>query len=91
LLYQADQLAVPVASVLIEKTKPAVDQKTGQTRYKSELTGNEHFRQMLSMAQQQINYQYVLSDSCYASADNINHVIDLNQPCIFVLDTVTDG
>jgi hypothetical protein len=87
LLYQANDLSVPIGSVLIEKTKPEVDQKTGKTRYKSELTKNEHFRQLLSVAQQQVDYQYVLADSWYASADNINHVIGLNHHCIFALES----
>ncbi len=56
LLYQANDLSVPLSSVLIEKTKPEVDKKTGKTRYKSELTKNEHFRQLLTIAQQQVDY-----------------------------------
>jgi hypothetical protein len=85
LLYQADQLSLPIASVLIEKTKPEVDKKTGKTRYKSELTNNEHFRQLLTVAHQQVDYKYVLADSWYASAENINHVIGLNHHCMFAL------
>jgi hypothetical protein len=87
LLYQADQLSLPIASVLIEKTKPEVDKKTGKTRYKSELTKNEHFRQMLTIAHQQVEYKYVLADSWYASAENINYVIGLNHHCIFALES----
>jgi len=85
LLYQASDLSVPIGSVLIEKTKPELDKKTGKTRYKSELTKNEHFRQLLTVAQQQVEYQYVLADSWYASAENINHVIGLDHHCIFAL------
>jgi hypothetical protein len=49
--YQIDQLSVPISSVLIEKVKPDIDKKSGKNRYKSELTKNEHFRQMLLVAQ----------------------------------------
>ncbi len=87
LLYQADQLSLPIASVLIEKTKPEADKKTGKTRYKSELTKNEHFRQLLSVAQQQVDYKYILANSWYASAENINHVIGLKHHCIFALES----
>jgi hypothetical protein len=86
LLYQAGDLSVPIASVLIEKTKPEVDKKTGKTRYKSELTKNEHFRQMLTVAHQQVDYKYVLADSWYASAENINHVIGLDHHFVFALE-----
>jgi hypothetical protein len=86
LLYQAGDLSVPIASVLIEKTKPEVDKKTGKTRYKARLTKNEHFRQMLTVAHQQVDYKYVLADSWYASAENINHVIGLDHHFVFALE-----
>ncbi len=64
-----------------------MDKKTGKTRYKSELTNNEHFRQMLPVAQQQVDYKYVLADSWYASAENMNHIPGLEHHFIFALES----
>jgi hypothetical protein len=85
LLYQADNCLCPLLRAGREN-QPEVDKKTGKTRYKSELTKNEHFRQMLTVAHQQVDYKYVLADSWYASAENINHVIGLDHHFIFALE-----
>ena len=54
LLYQAGELAVPIAVELIEKTEAVWDAKTQQTKAKSKHTKNEYQRAMLRVAQQQV-------------------------------------
>lgn len=87
LFYHLAPVAVPLAVVLIEKTEPAPPSATGAARFKSPTTKNEHLRQLLRVAQQQVAYRYLLGDSWYASAENINFVVqDLKRQCLFALE-----
>jgi len=87
LLYQADGLSVPVAAQLIEKTEPETDSKTGKTKFKSETTKNEYLRRMLEVAHNQVQYTYLLADSWYGSAENMNKVLGLQHHFIFALES----
>ena len=87
LLYVAGALAVPIAVELVEKTQAVTDPKTQQVSYKSLLTKNEMLRAMLRVAQQQVAYCYLLADSWYASAENMNQVRELGHDFILALPT----
>ena len=85
LLYVADALTVPIAVELVEKTHPVTDAKTQKISYKSPLTKNERLAAMLRVAQQQVTYRYLLADSGYASAQNMNLVRALGHEFLFAL------
>jgi len=87
LLYVAGALAVPIAVELVEKTQAVTDPKTQKVSQKSPLTKNEMLRAMLRVAQQQVAYRYLLADSWYASAENMNQVRELGHEFIFALPT----
>ena len=87
LLYQAGALALPIAVELIEKTEAVVDAKTQQPKAKSKYTKNEYLRAMLRVAQQQVAYRYLLADSWYASAENLNAVLDLGHGFVMALES----
>ncbi len=87
LLYQAGELALPVAAELVHKTVPVFQPKTQQTSYQSASTKNEYLQQMLRVAQQQVAYRYLLADSWYASAENMNLVRALGHHFIFALES----
>lgn len=87
LLYQLDQLSLPIAVTLIEKTLLEWDNKKLKHQFKSEFTKNEYLQQMLAVAQQQVQYRYLLADSWYASADNMNYVLGLKHHFIFALES----
>ena len=87
LLYVGGVLAVPIAVELVEKTQAVTDAKTQKMSYKSPLTKNEMLRAMLRVAQQQVAYRYLLADSWYASAENMNQVRELGHDFIFALPT----
>ena len=87
LLYQSGVLSLPIAAVLIEKTVSQYNAKRGKYELKSPFTKNEYLRQMLTVAQQQVIYRYLLADSWYASAENMNFVLSLNRHFIFALET----
>ncbi len=63
LLYQAGELARPIAVELIEKTEAVWDAKAQKTKATSKYTKNEYLRAMLRVAQQQVAYRYLLADS----------------------------
>jgi hypothetical protein len=87
LLYSyGEQLSLPLQVSLVEKTEPYQDKKTGQIKYKSPRTKNEHFRQMLNQAKGQVGFKYVLGDSWFSSAENINFITkDLGKHAILAI------
>ena len=92
LLYQAGDLALPIAVELIEKTEAVWDAKAQKTKVKSKYTKNEYLRATLRMAlpgrpQQQVAYRYLLADSWYASAENLNAVLALGHHFVVALES----
>lgn len=74
-LYDSQELALPIQFQLIAKTEKYVDKKDGKTKRRSPVTKNEYYRQMLQQAiNNQIPFKYVLNDVWFASADNMNFV-----------------
>jgi hypothetical protein len=62
LLYQAGELALPIAVELVRKTVPVYHPKTQKTSYQDPLTKNKYLQQMLRVAQPQAAYRYLLAD-----------------------------
>ena len=87
LLYERGALAVPIAVELVEKTEAVTDGKTQKVSYKSKYTKNEYLRAMLRVAQQQVAYRYLLADSWYASAENMNKVVELGHDFVMALES----
>lgn len=88
LLYtHGDRLSVPIDVKIIEKTEAYLDEKTGETKYKSAKTKNEYFREMLLLARHQVGFRYVLADSWYSSAENIEFIVrKLGKHCIMAIE-----
>ena len=88
LLYSHDKVDVPIQVRIVEKTEPYTDKKTGKIKFKSPKTKNEHFRDMLKVAVQQVGFRYVLGDSWFSSAENINFIIkDLKRQAVLAIKT----
>ncbi len=87
LLCQNEQISLPIAVQLIEKTQPHIDKKTGKTSFKCKLTKNQYLRQMLQVAQNQVAYKYLLADNWYDSAENMQAVLGLKHDFIFALES----
>ena len=87
LLYVAGALSVPIAVELVEKTQAVTDAKMQKVSYKSPMMKNKMLRAMLRVAQQQVAYRYLLADSWYASAENMNQVRELGHDFILALPT----
>jgi hypothetical protein len=87
LLYQAGELAVPLAVELVRKTVPVYQPKSGKASYQSPFTKSEYLQQMLRVAQQQVAYRYLLADSWYASAESMTLVRALGHHFVFALES----
>ena len=74
-LYSSQDIAIPVGYQLITKTEYYVNEKTGKTNRRSKTGKNEYFRELVAQAvKNQIQFRYVLNDSWFASAENMNFV-----------------
>ncbi|MEO1516871.1 MAG: transposase [Bacteroidota bacterium] len=88
LMYSHEKLNIPIQVRVVEKTEPYTDKKTGKTKYKSPKTKNEHFLDMLGHAKKQVGFQYVLGDSWFSSAANINFIINkLDRHAVLAVKT----
>jgi DDE superfamily endonuclease len=69
------QAGLPVAFDLVTKTETYLDAKTGKQKRRSSVTKNERFRMLLHVClHNQLRFEYVLSDSWYAAADNFKYI-----------------
>ncbi len=86
--YHVDDVSLPIAFDLVEKTEAYMD-KTGLTKRRSALTKNERYRMLLRVAvHNQLQFQYVLNDVWFASADNMKYVkSELKKDFIMPLKT----
>lgn len=74
-LYQTGTVSLPIAFDLVTKPLAYIDEKSGNLKRKSSLTKNERYRMLLRVAiHNQIKFRYVINDSWYASADNMQFV-----------------
>jgi hypothetical protein len=79
LLYAAQGVRIPVGVSLVVKYWQS-ELKTKQALWRAMVSKNELFRQMLQQAYQNaIPFGYVLGDSWYTNADNINAVLALGK------------
>ena len=71
----------------MRKTVPVYQPNTQKTSYQRPVTKNEDLQQMLRVAQPQVAYRYLLADSWYASAENMNLVRALGHDFVFALES----
>jgi hypothetical protein len=85
--YATETVSLPVAFDLVAKTEAYQDAKTGKAKRRSPLTKNARYRMLLQLcAHNQIKFRYVLNDSWYASADNMNFIkLDMKKDFVMPL------
>lgn len=74
-LYYSQDISMPVSVEWIKKDQQVTDKK-GKVSFKSAKTKNEYFREMVSRATGQISFKYVLADSWFSGADNLEWVVN---------------
>jgi hypothetical protein len=85
--YATETFSLPVAFDLVTKTEFYLDPKTGNQKRRSTLTKNAPYRMLLQICvHNQIKFRYVLNDSWYSAADNMNFIrLDLNKDFVMPL------
>lgn len=74
-LYYSKQVSLPVGYEIITKTKWVKDAKTGKDKRISAITKQERFRRLISQSiTNGLVFSYILADSWFASAENINFI-----------------
>lgn len=74
-LYYSKQVSLPVSYQIITKTKWIKDAKTGKDKRVSTVNKQERFRQLISQSiTNELVFSYILADSWFASAENINFI-----------------
>ncbi len=74
-LYYNAESSVPVSFYLVHKEETFIDTKTKKEKRRSSITKNEMLRWMLDEAKQNhLKYKYVLTDSWYASTENMMYI-----------------
>lgn len=86
-LYHVDGVNVPVAFEIVRKDQSYCEVETRKLKRHASVTKNEHLRQMLQVCQQnQLRYRYVLTDSWFASKENMTFIkIDMGKDFIMAL------
>lgn len=90
LLYNNQEMTLPVAFQPIQKTEKYTDKKTGKERRKSVKTKNEYFREMAKVAviDNQITCRWIVADVWFASNDNMEYIkFDLKKDFIMPIKT----
>lgn len=73
-LYHSWDMSLPIGVSFIKKDIPYTD-KAGKNKLKSSISKQEHFRDLVYRATEQLGFKYVLSDSWFTCADNMNFIV----------------
>jgi hypothetical protein len=83
---EAGSMRLPCAVEFVKKDKWELNEKTGKQKRASHKTKNELFREMLRGCAGKLRFDYVITDSWYASAENMETVrLGLNTHFIMAL------
>ncbi len=85
-LIEVDGMRLPCAVEFVKKDLWVTDEKTGKQKRKANKTKNEMFREMIRDCAYKCRFDYVLADSWFSSAENMQTVKgELNLNFIFAL------
>ena len=71
-LYCTEDVSLPVAFALVEKSEQFTDPKTGQIKHRATISKNQHYQNMLkNCVRNQVPFRYVLNDVWFSAADNM--------------------
>ena len=70
-LINTKEVSLPCAVEFVKKDKTIIDPKTSKKKRISSKTKNEMYREMLRTCDRNVNFDYVLNDSWYSTADNM--------------------
>lgn len=67
-------MRLPCSVEFVKKDKWAMDSKKGKQKRVASKTKNELFREMISQCSERFSFDYVLTDSWYSAADNMQQI-----------------
>ena len=74
-IYHNQEITLPVAYEIVEKSREVIDPKTGKNKFVSEETKNAMMRRMLHVCcQNQLKFRYVLTDIWFSSKENMKYI-----------------
>jgi hypothetical protein len=75
LVYQVDEITLPVGFAVVSKTEYYLDKKDGKQKRRSPISKNEHYQNLVRQAvKNRIRCRYITNDVWYSSADNMRFV-----------------
>ena len=76
LYHGKDEINIPLDFYFIHKTEGVMDEKTGKPKRISKVKKSEVFRaQLMQIKQNEVKFKYVLSDSFFASIENMEFIV----------------
>ncbi len=85
-LYYSEQTSLPVGYEVIDKTHLVVDGKTGKEKRISLVSKQERFRRLIAQSMEnQLLFAYILADSWFSSAENMNFIASKKAHFVFPL------
>lgn len=85
-LYYSDEVSIPVAFEVVRKPVRFCDVTTRQVKRASEVTKNEHMREMIATCiANQLKFGYVLMDSWFAAKENFEFIMKKKKHFIAAL------
>jgi hypothetical protein len=74
-LYSTENISVPVAFNIVEKTEAYTEKKTGKKKRRSPVAKNEYFKDLvLASHNNNIQFRYVAADSWFSSSANMKFI-----------------
>jgi hypothetical protein len=73
-LYHTGEVSLPIAVEFVKKDSLVIDKKTGKERRAGSVTKNELFRNMVRICNQNVLFDYILADSWFSSAENMQFI-----------------
>jgi hypothetical protein len=87
-MYYSEKGALPIGYELVRKNKIVIDNKTGKRKPKATISKQEHFRSLIAYSlKNEVKYDYVLTDSWFASKENMIFIKKLGKDFIMSLKT----
>ncbi len=83
-IYHSWEMSLPVGVSFIKKDTVYKD-KNGKEKRKSSISKHEYFRDMVKHGSDRLRFKYVLSDSWFACADNMQFVVQCGQDFIMAI------
>ncbi len=74
-VYNSWHMSIPVGVDFVRKQEKYIDKKTRKEKLRSSISKNERFRDLIFQASQNTSFKYVLNDSWFCNAPNMDFIV----------------